>query len=89
MKPLLACEVPLDKVNFPIYVSTKYDGCFTWGTKVWTEKGLIPIGKIVDEKLNITISSQVFLRLYTLTAPTNVRAIKTKLNSMQGAALRF
>lgn len=26
MKPLLACEVPLDKVNFPIYVSTKYDG---------------------------------------------------------------
>ena len=26
MKPLLACEVPLDKVNFPIYVSTKFDG---------------------------------------------------------------
>ena len=57
MKPLLACEVPLDKVNFPIYVSTKYDGCFTWGTKVWTEKGLIPIGKIVDEKLNIKVAS--------------------------------
>ena len=26
MKPLLACEVPLDKVNFPIYVSTKFEG---------------------------------------------------------------
>lgn len=26
MKPLLSCEVPLDKVNFPIYVSTKFDG---------------------------------------------------------------
>lgn len=25
-KPLLSCEVPLDKVNFPIYVSTKLDG---------------------------------------------------------------
>ena len=26
VKPLLSCEVPLDKVNFPIYVSTKFDG---------------------------------------------------------------
>lgn len=26
IKPLLSCEVPLDKVNFPIYVSTKLDG---------------------------------------------------------------
>lgn len=26
VKPLLSCEVPLDKVNFPIYISTKYDG---------------------------------------------------------------
>lgn len=26
IKPLLSCEVPLDKVNFPIYVSTKFDG---------------------------------------------------------------
>ena len=25
-KPLLSCEVPLDKVKFPIYVSTKFDG---------------------------------------------------------------
>ena len=26
VKPLLSCEVPLDKVKFPIYVSTKFDG---------------------------------------------------------------
>lgn len=26
IKPLLSCEMPLDKVNFPIYVSTKLDG---------------------------------------------------------------
>ena len=26
VKPLLSCEVPLDMVNFPIYVSTKFDG---------------------------------------------------------------
>lgn len=26
IKPLLSCEVPLEKVNFPIYVSTKFDG---------------------------------------------------------------
>lgn len=26
MKPLLACEVDIDKINFPIYVSTKFDG---------------------------------------------------------------
>lgn len=26
VKPLLSCEVPLDTVNFPIYVSTKFDG---------------------------------------------------------------
>ena len=26
MKPLLACEVDIDKVDFPIYVSTKFDG---------------------------------------------------------------
>lgn len=25
-KPLLSCEVPLDKVKFPIYISTKFDG---------------------------------------------------------------
>jgi DNA ligase-1 len=26
IRPLLSCEVPLDKVQFPIYVSTKFDG---------------------------------------------------------------
>ena len=26
IRPLLSCEVPLDMVNFPIYVSTKFDG---------------------------------------------------------------
>ena len=26
IRPLLSCEVPLDKVNFPIYISTKFDG---------------------------------------------------------------
>ena len=26
VKPLLSCEVPLDKINFPVYVSTKLDG---------------------------------------------------------------
>ena len=26
IRPLLSCEVPLDKVKFPIYVSTKFDG---------------------------------------------------------------
>lgn len=26
VKPLLSCEVPLDKINFPVYVSTKFDG---------------------------------------------------------------
>ena len=26
IRPLLSCEVPLDNINFPIYVSTKFDG---------------------------------------------------------------
>ena len=26
IKPLLSCDVPLDKVKFPIYISTKFDG---------------------------------------------------------------
>lgn len=26
VKPLLSCEVDIDKVNFPIYISTKFDG---------------------------------------------------------------
>lgn len=26
IKPLLSCKVPLDKVKFPIYISTKFDG---------------------------------------------------------------
>lgn len=26
IRPLLSCEIPLDKVKFPIYVSTKFDG---------------------------------------------------------------
>ena len=26
IKPLLACEEPLDDVKFPVYVSTKLDG---------------------------------------------------------------
>ena len=26
IKPLLSCQVPLDKVKFPIYISTKFDG---------------------------------------------------------------
>ena len=26
IKPLLACEVPLEQVKFPVYVSTKLDG---------------------------------------------------------------
>ena len=26
VKPLLACEVPLDEINFPVYASTKLDG---------------------------------------------------------------
>lgn len=26
IKPLLSCEVPFDKIKFPIYVSTKFDG---------------------------------------------------------------
>ena len=29
IKPLLSCEVPLDKVKFPIYISTKFDGIRT------------------------------------------------------------
>ena len=57
MKPLLACEVAIDKINFPIYVSTKFDGCFTGGTKIWTEKGLMQIKDIVTNKLNIKVAS--------------------------------
>lgn len=26
IKPLLSCEVPIDKIKFPVYVSTKFDG---------------------------------------------------------------
>ena len=26
IRPLLSCEVPLDKVKFPLYISTKFDG---------------------------------------------------------------
>ena len=57
VKPLLSCEVPLDKINFPVYVSTKFDGCFTEGTKIWTEKGLMQIKDIVTNKLHIKVAS--------------------------------
>ena len=57
IKPLLSCDIDLEDVNFPVYVSKKLDGCFSWGTGIWTEKGIIPIGKIVDEKLDIKVAS--------------------------------
>ena len=57
IKPLLSCEVNVDNINFPIYVSTKFDGCFTGGTKIWTEKGLMQIKDIVTNKLNIKVAS--------------------------------
>ena len=57
VKPLLSCEVSLDKINFPVYVSTKFDGCFTEGTKIWTEKGLMQIKDIVTNKLHIKVAS--------------------------------
>ena len=30
IKPLLACEVPLEQVRLPVYVSTKLDGIRLW-----------------------------------------------------------
>lgn len=57
IKPLLSCEVSLDKIKLPVFASTKLDGCFTEGAKIWTEKGLMRIKDIVDNKLNIKVAS--------------------------------
>lgn len=51
VKPLLSCEVDIDKVNFPIYVSTKFDGirCLVIDSVVYS-RSLKPIrNKYVQE----------------------------------------
>lgn len=56
-KPMLAVEVDLSKVKYPVSCTGKYDGCFTRSAKIWTEKGSIPIGDIVDKNLEVKVAS--------------------------------
>jgi len=59
LNPMLAhpYEKYAHKVKFPCAVQPKLDGCFTRGMRVWTEKGLLPIGVIVENKLNLKVWS--------------------------------
>lgn len=53
-KPMLAvaCD-DLTKVVYPVYVSEKIDGCFSYDALITTNKGLVKIGDIVDKKLKL------------------------------------
>ena len=57
IKPMLAVEADLDNLTYPIYADIKWDGCFSAGTQVWTEKGLMRIDHIVNNKLKIKVAS--------------------------------
>ena len=40
-----------------IFIEEKVDGCFNYNTKIDTNKGKIPIGEIVNKKLDIKVLS--------------------------------
>ena len=56
MKPMLAHtinEEDIQNIKFPVLVSKKLDGCFSGEALVTTNKGLIPIRDIVNNKMNV------------------------------------
>lgn len=47
-----------DNLDDEVVIQEKVDGCFNYNMKVNTDKGMIPIGEIVNKKMNIKILSQ-------------------------------
>lgn len=53
-RPMLAVAIEdTSKIKYPVWASIKLDGCFSRSALVTTNKGLIPIGEIVDKRLNL------------------------------------
>lgn len=57
MKPMLAVQAELEKLKFPVLASPKLDGCFTACTRIWTDRGLVKIGDLVDQKMQVKVAS--------------------------------
>jgi hypothetical protein len=55
--PMLAKDLTIKKLEFPILMQPKLDGCFTYHASVTTDQGCLPIGRIVEEKLNVKVLS--------------------------------
>ena len=58
MKPFLCCDADINKIQFPVLVlpkiaSSNLNGCFSRNAMVITNLGLLPIGDIVDKKLQV------------------------------------
>ena len=56
-KPHLACDAKVEKLEFPLWVQNKVDGCFSGDTMIHTEKGMVPIKDIVDYKKKVKVFS--------------------------------
>lgn len=56
-KPHLATDADVSKLTFPLEVQYKIDGCFTYNTKIFTNKGILPLGYIVENKLPVKVFS--------------------------------
>lgn len=57
--PMLAhpYEKYAKKISFPVDVQPKLDGCFTYNTSVVTDRGHLPIGRIVEEHIDCKVLS--------------------------------
>ena len=57
-KPLLAETITdFAALRYPLVASPKLDGCFTAGTKIWTDVDPLKIGDIVDKHLEVNAAS--------------------------------
>lgn len=60
LEPMLALDATkvIHRVDFNRAVAQpKLNGCFSYATKIWTDKGLLPIGMIVEEGLDVLVAS--------------------------------
>lgn len=57
VKPVLALPVNWAKVTYPCYVQRKYDGCVYGKTLISTDKGLLKIEDIVQNRMEVNVLS--------------------------------
>jgi predicted DNA-binding WGR domain protein len=47
-----------EKIKFPCDIQPKLDGCFKYDTRIWTDKGYLKIGYIVENRLPVKVYSK-------------------------------